>query len=311
MKSLRESIKGYLSLRRDLGFKLTQAALLLRDFTLFMETKKAPFITTALALEWALRPAYTHPSYWAKRLSAVRLLARHCRAADPRTEVPPDGLLPRRVKRAKPYWYTEEDINCLMKAAADLPSPGRLRGQTYACLLGLLAVTGLRIGEALSLKLFDVDLEQGLLTIRHAKFDKSRLVPLHGSTRRALRAYAHQRDVHFRPARPSHFFVSEKGMQLSSGAVHRTFRKLRCQTGLIASPDWDLPQLHHFRHRFAMVTLLRLYQANEDIERQLPVLSTFLGHVCISDTYWYLSAHPQLLGQAVQRLEHRWQESSS
>ncbi len=311
MNSLQESIEKYLCLRRDLGFQLTQVGILLRDFGSFMESQEAPFITTVLSLQWSLQPMHTHPSYWAKRLSAVRLLARFCSAEDPRTEIPPNGMLPRYVKRrVKPYWYTSRDIDRLMKAALALPPTGGLRGQTYYCLLGLLVTTGLRIGEALALKLVDVDLADGMLTIRDTKFGKSRFVPLHPSTRQALRVYSCQRDTNFQRSTLTHFFVSSKAKQLSANAVHWTFRKLRSQTGLGASTNWDMPQLHHFRHRFAMETLLRWYQSNEDIERRLPVLSTFLGHVGVADTYWYLSTHPALIGHAVRLLQERGEGSS-
>ena len=310
MNTLREAIEGYLLLRRNLGFKLIQTQRWLHDFASFMESEQAPFITTELALQWASQPAHTHRSYWAKRLIAIRVFARYRSATDPRTEVPPDRLLPRCSKRARPYLYTEEDIDRLMKAAAALPPPGGLRAQSFSCLLGLLTVTGLRIGEALALKLEDVDLQEDLLTIRGTKFDKSRLVPLHRSTQQALLAYARQRDGHLGRAPLSHFFVSARGTPLTPSAVRRIFRALCRQVGLHGSGGCDEPRLHHFRHRFAMETLLRWYRSNEDVERRLPVLSTFLGHVCVSDTYWYLSACPELMGQAVRRLEHRWEEYS-
>ena len=310
MNTLREAIDDYVLLRRDLGFKLIQTERWLHDFAAFMEDQQASFVTAERTLQWALLPAHSQPAYWAKRLIAVRLFARYRSATDPRTEVPPAGLLPYHPKRAKPYPSTEEDIDCLMHAAAALPPPNGLRGRTYACLLGLLVVTGLRIGEALALKQEDVDLQEGLLTIRSTKFDKSRLVPLHPSTGHALLAYARQRDGCFGRATPSHFFVSARGTPLTASVVRRTFRVLCRQVGLHGSDCCDEPRLHHFRHRFATETLLQWYRSTEDVERQLPVLSTFLGHACISDTYWYLSARPELMRQALQRLEHRWEKSS-
>ncbi|MCP3882715.1 MAG: tyrosine-type recombinase/integrase [Sulfitobacter sp.] len=310
MNTLREAIDDYLLLRRDLGFKLIQTEHWLHDFAAFMEDRQASFITVERALQWALRPSDAKPPCWAKRLSAVRLFARYRSMTDPRTEVPPVGLLPYHPRRAKPYWYTEEDIAALMSAARALPPPGGLRGRTYACLLGLLAVTGLRIGEALRLKREDVDLEYKLLTIHGTKFDKSRLVPLHPSTDSALSAYAGQRDGCFGQAKPDHFFVSPRGTSLTPSSVRRTFRLLCRQVGLQGLDGCDEPRLHHFRHRFATETLLQWYRSSEDIERQLPVLSTFLGHACIADTYWYLSAQPELMGEALQRLEQRWEKSS-
>jgi integrase len=206
--------------------------------------------------------------------------------------------------------YTEEDIAALISAAGALPPPDGLRARTYACLLGLLAVTGLRIGEALRLKRGDVDLENHLLTIYGTKFNKSRLVPLHPSTGSALSAYAGQRDGYFGRAKPDHFFVSARGTPLTGSVVRRTFRLLCREVGLQGSDGCDQPRLHHFRHRFATETLLRWYRSREDIERHLPALSTFLGHTSIADTYWYLSARPELMGEALQRLEQRWERSS-
>lgn len=197
-----------------------------------------------------------------------------------------------------------------MKAAAALPPPNGLRGCSYSCLLGLLAVTGLRIGEALALKREDVDLQEGLLTIRSTKFGKSRLVPLHPSTQHALLAYGRQRHRHLGRATLGHFFVSVRGKPLKASAVRRTFRILCHQIGLHGLGGCDEPQLHHFRHRFAMETLLRWYRSTEDVERRLPILSTFPGHARVSDTYWYLSARPELMEQAMRRLEHRWEETS-
>lgn len=310
MNTLRGAIDDYLLLRRDLGFKLIQAEHWLHDFAAFMEDQQASFITVERTLQWALRPSDAQPPYWAKRLSAVRLFARYRSMTDPRTEVPPVGLLPYHPRRAKPYLYTEEDIDALMSAAGALPPPDGLRGRTYACLLGLLAVTGLRIGEALRLKRNDVDLQEGLLTVHGTKFDKSRLVPLHPSTGHALSAYAGQRDGCFGQAKPDHFFVSARGTSLTGSSVRRTFRLLCRRVGLHGSDGCDEPRLHHFRHRFATETLLQWYRSSEDIERQLPVLSTFLGHASIADTYWYLSAQPELMGEALQRLEQRWEKSS-
>ena len=310
MNTLREAIDDYLRLRRDVGFKLIQTEHWLHDFAAFMDDQQASFITVERALQWAMCPSDAQPSYWAKRLIAVRLFARYRSLTDPRTEVPPAGLLPYHPRRAKPYLYTEEDIDALMSAARALPPPDGLRGRTYACLLGLLAVTGLRIGEALRLKRDDVDLENNLLTILGTKFGKSRLVPLHPSTGSALSVYARQRNGYFGQAKPDHFFVSARGLPLPASVVRGTFRSLCRQLGLTGSACCDAPRLHHFRHRFATETLLGWYRASEDIEQHLPVLSTFLGHACIASTYWYLSAQPELMEQALQRLEHRWEKSS-
>jgi integrase len=310
MNTLREAVEAYLLLRRDLGFKLSQAQRWLRDFATFMEQQGAPFITTDRALEWALQPTHVQPAYWAKRLTAVRLFARYRYVTDPRTEVPPGGLLPYRPNRAKPYPFTEQEIDQLMQAAAAMPPPDGLRGRTYSCLIGLLSVTGLRIGEALTLTPHDVDLKTALLTIRHTKFDKSRLVPVHASTQAALLAYARCRDRYLGHSMPHRFFVSRRGKPLAPSSVRRTFRDLCQQIGLCGAADYDEPRLHHFRHRFANETLLHWYRASEDVQQRLPILSTFLGHARIAETYWYLSARPELMGRALKCLEQRWEASS-
>jgi integrase/recombinase XerD len=306
MSSLRQAIEEYLVLRRQLGFKLDRQQFSLREFASFMENCGASFITTERALQWALRPQRASPSYLAQRLIAVRCFARHHCATDPRTQIPPSDLLPYRPHRARPHLYSEQDVERLLIAAKSLRPAGGLRGSTYVALLGLLAVTGLRISEALSLTPQDVDLLQGLLTIRKTKFGKTRIVPLHPSARRALRRYARQRRAFIGAESTARFFVSSQGGPLSVGAAMKTFRFLRRRVGLHATKHCDEPTLHHFRHRFATQTLLRWYCAGHDVERQLPVLSTFLGHVSISSTYWYLSCHPELMGQAMQRLERRW-----
>ena len=308
MSTLRAAVEEYIDLRRQLGFKLAHAQRYLREFASFMEAGGIPFITTEAALEWALRPRRAQPSYWAQRFAAVRCFARHHCAVDPRTQIPPSDLLHHRPRRARPYAYSEQDIERLLTATQGLRPAGGLRGFTYATLLGLLVVTGLRISEALALWVRDVDLQQGLLTIRKTKFGKTRLVPLHPSARRALQHYARQRRA-LVGHETMHFFVSSQGQPLIAGNVMKTFRLLRHRVGLQASERWSTPTLHHFRHRFATESLLRWYRAGEDVERRLPVLSTFLGHVCTSSTYWYLSSHPELMGQAMRRLEQRWEKS--
>ncbi len=207
-----------------------------------------------------------------------------------------------------PYLYTDQEIERLLDAALKLAPSDGLRGWSYHALFGLLVVSGLRISEAIGLKLEDVDLSEGLLTVRGAKSGKSRLVPLHASTRQVLADYKSRRDD-FLAGRPAtSFFISQLGNHLDPGNVHRTFYLLSRQIGLRDPDSSSGPRLHDFRHRFAVETLLRWYRAGEDVERRLPVLSTYLGHVHVSDTYWYLTACPELMGLAVKRLERRWEE---
>lgn len=311
MTTLRAAVQEYLTLRRGLGFTLREAGTALLEFVAFMEQHRASYITSRLALTWAQQPATVQPVRWAQRLSAVRGFARHRSATDPRTEIPPDGLLPHRPRRARPYLYSDDEIKGLLRAALTLPARGGLRPWTYHCLFGLLSVSGLRIGEARNLELQDVDLQAAVLTIRGAKFGKSRLVPLHASTRHTLAQYLARRKRCW-ATRPvsSYVFVSNWGNRLDGGEIHRTFYTLSRQIGLRGPSDRHGPRLHDLRHRFAVMTLLRWYRSGEDAERRLPILSAYLGHVHVSDTFWYLSAWPELMREAMRRLERGWEKRS-
>jgi integrase/recombinase XerD len=312
MNTLRQAVQEYLSLRRDLGFKLQDAGKGLLDFVTFMEQRRASYITQALALAWAQQPANAHPAHWAQRLSFVRGFARHRSATDPRTQIPPPGLLPFRPKRARPYLYSDDEIQSLLRAALNMRcrfERSALRPWTYHCLFGLLSVSGLRLGEARNLELQDVDLATAVLTIRGTKFGKSRLVPLHASTCNVLADYIARRRQHW-AARPvsSYLFVSSWGNRLDVGDVHRTFYALSRQIGLRGVADSHGPRLHDMRHRFATNTLVTWYRSNQDPERRLPILSAYLGHVHVADTQWYLSDSPELMREAMRRLERRWED---
>lgn len=308
MSTLRKAVHDYLEMRRSLGFKLHDAGIGLRKFVSFLEQRNASHITVALALQWAQENPSAQPVEWARRLSFVRGFARHWSATDPRTEVPLEGLLPFRPARVRPYLYSEEEIQRLLETARELPSLQGLASKTYYCLLGLLSVTGLRISEALHLRLEDVDLREGILSIRSTKFGKSRFVPIHASTQKVLRDYAGHR-ARFLAGRPApFFFLSRRGTRLEPSRVRRTFYTLSRRAGLRATGASHGPRLHDFRHGFAVQTLIRWYRSGEDAERRLPILSTYLGHVHVSDTYWYLTTCPELMGLAVKRLEEHWEK---
>lgn len=311
MNSLRQAVHEYLSMRRNLGFSLQDTGRGLLDFVAYMEQHRASYITQALALDWAQQPSNVQPAYWARRLSFVRGFARYRSATDPRTQIPPQGLLPFHPKRARPYLYSDDEIERLLYAALKMPcryERGLLRPWVYYCLFGLLSVSGLRLGEARNLELQDLDLKAGVLTIRGAKFGKTRLVPLHASTCQVLRKYIARRNRHWtqRPV-SSYLFVSSWGNRLDSGDIHRTFYTLSRQIGLRGPSDSRGPRIHDMRHRFATNTLLQWYRSNQDPERRLPILSAYLGHVHVADTQWYLSGSPELMREAMRRLEHRWE----
>ena len=208
MKALKEAIQDYLALRRGMGFKLKKHSRVLDEFVLFLEHADASRITSRLALQWATQPQHIQQAEWAARLSVVRGFARYWSATDPMTEIPPEGLLPYRPGRAKPYLYSDEEIHRLLEAAKSMPTTHSLQPWTYHCLFGLLAVTGLRISEALNLRSTDVDWSEGVLTIRHSKFGKSRLIPLHESSLKVLSDYGARRDLLFADRKTPYFFCS-------------------------------------------------------------------------------------------------------
>jgi integrase/recombinase XerD len=311
MNTLRQAVAEYLSLRRSLGFKLHDAGKALLDFVTFMEQHRAPYITQALALAWAQQPFEVQPAHWAKRLSFVREFARHRSATDSRTQIPAQSLLPFQPKRARPYLYSDDEIRDLLRAALQIPcryERSALRPWTFYCLLGLLSVSGMRLGEARNLELRDVDLTTGVLTIRGSKFGKSRLVPLHDSTREVLADYIVRRNRHWAGRLvSSYLFVSNRGNRLDGAEVHRTFYALSQQVGLRGVSDHHGPRLHDMRHAFATNTLVHWYRSEQDPERCLPILSAYLGHVHVADTQWYLSGSPELMHEAMRRLEQRWE----
>src|SRR6516225_155182 len=247
MNPLAKGIRDYLAMRRSLGFKLVRHEAGLKEFASFLARKRSPHITVSLALEWATQDANHKPYEWAARLSVVRGFARHWSATDPLTEVPPVGLLPYRPPRAQPYFYSDHEIQRLLKAAKSRPSIDPLRPRTYHCLFGLLAVTGLRLGEALNLRTEDMDWSEGILTIRRAKFGKSRLVPLHTSTCKILADYAKRRDERFGARAEGYLLVNKNGNRLDKGEVHRVFYNLSRQIGLRAVDASRGPRLHDFR----------------------------------------------------------------
>lgn len=309
MSALRDAVEEYVAIRRALGSRLRLPAAALRCFADFVESEGAEFVTTKVALRWAQQPVRAEPATWADRLGVVRRFAAWRSVTDPRTEVPPCGLLPHHRRRKPPYVYSDDEIERLIDEAERLPSPKGLRGLTYATLFGLLAATGLRIGEALALDVADVDLGDGVLAVRRAKFGKSRFVPLHDSARCALAHYAEIRDRVLRRRSDAAFFVSEHGPRVGLELARWTFAKVSRTIGIRAPAPRGCkgrgPRLHDLRHRLAVRRLIEWYRAGLDVERELPKLATYLGHVHVRHTYWYIEAVPELLQLATQRLVSR------
>ena len=297
----RRAVGDYLRLRRALGYRLARPEKLLGQFCDYLEQVGACTVTVAHALAWARLPTGGAPGWWGYRLAVVRGFARYLRTLDPATEVPSADLLPARPGRADPYLYSDADIAALLGATASLRAP--LRRATYQTLIGLLAVTGLRIGEALALDRGDVDLARGLLVVRHAKFGKARELVVHPSTTDALRGYLHRRDrIEPAPATAA-VFVSIAGTRLAYCNVAATWGQLVRRAGLTPRSPSCRPRIHDLRHSFAVRAMLDAYAAGEDGQRRLTLLSTYLGHVDPAGTYWYLSAAPELLALAAQRLQ--------
>jgi integrase len=268
MSTLSTSLTDYLRLRASLGFKMKEATRELPQFLSFLDQQGARLITTKLAVQWAVRPKSAKPRYWAQRLTLVRGFARYQSGIDARTEIPPSGLLPYGNGRRRPHIYTANEIQQLLKTVTATDSARRIGPKTYAAVVGLLCVTGMRLGECLNLDEEDVNLNDGVLTIRGSKWRKSRLIPIHITTQQK-----------------------------------RKFLRAARKIGLRGPPGTRGPYLHDFRHRFAVSTLLGWYRSGVDVERHMPELSTYLGHSHVAYTYWYLSAEPELLQLAARRLD--------
>ena len=280
MSPLSRHVEDYLRLRRALGYKLERAGQLLPKLVDYLETAGSSTLTTELAISWARLPARARPNHWAARLAVARGFARYLRTIEPATEVPPPGVFPSRRHRPAPYLWSQRNICRLLDGARALRSP--LRTATYQTLFGLLAVSGMRVGEAISLDCDNVDFEVGVITIRHAKFDRTRLVPLHDTTTAALRAYAAERD-RLRPAPGSvAFFVSSAGTRLNRSDVAKTLRQITTDLGLRTATVH--PTAHQLRHSFAVRTLIGWQRSGARIDERIAALSIYLGHVSPADT---------------------------
>ena len=300
MTPLHEALGDYLRIRRQLGFQLREEGRLLDGFVGFLEQAGAERITTKLALMWATSTR-AHPHWHRRRLGVVRGFARYLATLDPASEVPSKDLLPAHRPRVAPYIYTDAEITALIAAAGRLTPP--LRAARHQTLIGLLASTGLRPGEGLGLDRQDVDLRHGALHVRAAKHNKQREVPLHETTTAALREYARARDARFpEPATPA-FFISSRGGRVRRQELNQTFAKLIREIGLEGRGRRARPRPHDLRHAFAVRTLIDFYRAGEDVDRKLPWLSTYLGHVNPASSYWYLEAVPELLELITSRIE--------
>jgi integrase len=297
-------VDDYLAMRRDLGFDVEGLRWLLRDFARYAGRieHRGP-ITVDLAVRWALSSRSCGPVRAERRLGALRQFARHCAVFDPATEVPPAGLFGRVPRRKQPHIYSDAEISALLRECRRLRPIDGLRPATYAAFFSLLASTGLRLSEARRLDRRDVDLSKGLLTVREGKFRKSRLVPLHPTAVQALTRYAAERDAFRDAPRSEFFFRTDRCPALGRAAVEKTFSRLRHRLGWTSHGRARRPRIHDLRHTFAVRTLLRWYEEGSDVDRKILALATYLGHAKVTDTYWYLSAVPELMAVTSQRFE--------
>jgi integrase/recombinase XerD len=303
--SITPQLDRYLSVRRSLGYDLRTEERRLRRFARFADQEGAPHIDTALFLRWdASLPAAT-TSTRSARLSAVRLFAQWLSSIDPAHEVPPRGLLPDRSQRPRPHIYSEAEIASIIAAAKALPSIYGLRGLTYSTLFGLIAVTGLRISEALALDHDDLDVENGVVRVRRGKLGKERLLPLDSTVVAQLVGYSAERDRLLGSA-PDAFFVTCKGTRLTDCSARYNFAHACQQIGLRAHQHYCRhgrgPRIHDLRHTFAVRTMINWLRTGKDPAREMIRLTTYLGHTDPDNTFWYLEAVPELLDLAMARV---------
>lgn len=298
MSALREHVADYLRLRRALGYRLEREEVLLGQFCSHAEAAGAATVISGLAIDWARQPARARPAQWARRLGVIRRFAAWLQVLDPAAEIPPPGVFPSRRTRPAPYLWTDDQVRLLLDGARAVSTP--LLAAGLEALFGLLAVSGMRIGEATALRRADVSLDAGVITIREAKHDRERLIPLHPTAAAALRKYAAERDRLCPRPRAGTFFVSSTGTAMDRNQAGKHFRKITAAAGIRTSTC--RPRIHDLRHRFAITTLLTWTREGRDTDARIALLSAYLGHVAPSDTYYYLPASPELMEPAALRL---------
>lgn len=306
MSALTQELDRYLAVRRGLGFELRTDERILRRFIEHAEKVGAAYVSAEVFTGW--RELFGHASQhtWSRRLGIVRTFAQWLQGIDPRHQVPSSDLIPSRQRRNRPYIYTPEEIRAIVEAAAALPSTNGIRSLTCSTLFGLIAVTGLRISEAISLDSSDVDLENGVLTLRKGKLGKARLIPVSKCTALQLAAYAKERD-RLLERRSKPFFVADHGERIGDCGARYSFAAV-CQTlGLRERQRFHKhgrgPRIHDLRHTFAVRTMLNWYRSGMDPAREMIKLTTYLGHASPEHTYWYIEAIPELLALASARAE--------
>jgi len=294
-------VRRYLAYRRSLGYVLRAEGQLLLDFGRYADrTGHHGPLTLELALRWARLPTRADPAYWARRLQVVRCLAKYLAVFEPQTVIPPHRMLGRAFIRKVPHVYSSKELARLLRAARRLPPSGSLRPYTYFTLIGLMACTGMRVGEALRLGVDDVDLQAGIITVHRSKLHEARILPLHPSTVKQLLRYHRKRQDQFPKAKT--FFVSMRGTGLAVKTVGIIFHRL--VAGLKGRGSRPHPRLTDLRHTFSCHVLLKWSRHHRDIDHDLLLLMHYLGHSKLRDTYWYLTGVPELLRRAAATFDH-------
>ncbi len=303
--NLRQELDRYLTIRSSLGYELRTSERILRRFIAFAESQGADHVSTGLFVKWQGMFGHASRQTWAARLCIVRLFAQWLHNLNPAHEIPPQGLIPNRSRRSRPYIYSEEEIGKIIAAASALPSVYGMRGLTFSTLFGLIAMTGLRISEALVLDIDDVDLDLGVLTIRRGKGGKARFVPIHDSITSRLVAYARERD-RLLGFTPQCFFATDHGTRPDDCSARYNFAIVCQRIGLRPEQLYGRhgrgPRIHDLRHSFPARTILGWYRAGKDPAREMIKLTTYLGHTKPESTYWYIEAVPELLELAARRV---------
>jgi integrase/recombinase XerD len=304
MSYLAQELERYLTIRRGFGFDLRTFERVLRKFIVFAQSQGMDHVTSDLFLRWKAAFGSASMQTWSTRLGMVCQFSLWLNGIDPKNEIIPRSLMVGRRHRTRPYIYSENEIALIIDSAAQLHSVNGIRALTYSTLFGLIAVTGLRIGEAIALDCSDIDLLNGVLNVCHGKFGKPRLVPVSKSSLKRLASYAKERD-RLLGRRPTSFFVSDNGNRITDCSARYTFACVCQQIGLRPAQRFNRhgrgPRIHDLRHTFAVHTLLHWYRNGMDPDREMIKLSTYLGHTKPECTYWYIEAIPELLELASHR----------
>lgn len=307
MKTIHEGVADYVAMKRAMGFSFYYQELKLKSFCKFLKAKKRKRFTAELAKTWALEGRKRPDSLSSGKLSVVRAFAVYWQSIDPHTELWPENLWPIRYKRKNPYIYNRAEIHKILKGCEELEPEGSLHPLTFSTLFGLIATCGLRLSEAVELQKQDVDLKNGVITIRRTKFNKTRILPIHPTTVKVLANYVVTRNRFFenylsKHVRSEHFFISNNETPIANGVAEWTFNKIALQCG-IRKESRKGPRIHDLRHTFVVNSLEDCFRQGKDVETLLPVLSTYMGHAQPGSTYWYMTITPELMSLASERLD--------